>query len=543
MKKSVQLIAWFIGLMSPAVFAQSPDSKNDASTPKTEAQILSNDPIVAMLDSLVKLNSRIRYNSINTAIPNSKLAASEIPAYTSEDLRNRLKKIASPISLDYNEQVKAYIDLYAVRKRELTATIIGLSQLYFPLFEQMLDQQGLPLEFKYLAVIESALNPLAVSKCGATGLWQFMYETGRQYKLDINSYVDERKDPHASTMAACQYFKNMYSIYHDWLLVIAAYNCGPGNVNRAIARSGGKKSFWEISKYLPQETRGYVPAFIAVNYVLHYSNEHNITPVQPAMSFFEVDTVLINHTLSFDQISSFIDVPVPVLQYLNPSYKKNIIPYTTQAQKLRLPANKASVFAANSNLIYKKVIEQEMMALTPVTPNINEANALFDFVTKETRIVHIVKRKENMIAIARMNKCSLAEIKEWNHLKNNKVHNGQKLILYATVTQKIQRKTDTTKSEMDVSDKTCSIDSISMAVNSVPLDDSTVKHQNTSRNTKGIHPKTIKYVYHTIQRGDTLWNIAQRYHNSSIEKIREINNSRDLKRLLPGTKIKVAIVS
>jgi membrane-bound lytic murein transglycosylase D len=541
MKKSILLVICAFCVSLAHVWAQGTETKNSATPSKSEPVLLSNDPIVAMLDSLVKLNSRIHYTAITTSGQNTgKFNSAEvIPAYTAEDCRLRIKKIASPIALDYNEQVKAYIDLYAVRKRELTATIIGLSHLYFPMFEQMLDQQGLPLEFKYLAVIESALNPLAVSKCGATGLWQFMYETGRQYNLDINSYVDERKDPHASTMAACQYFKNMYSIYHDWLLVIAAYNCGPGNVNRAIARSGGKKSFWEISKFLPQETRGYVPAFIAVNYVLHYSNEHNITPVQPAMSFFEVDTVLINHTLSFDQISTFIDVPVPVLQYLNPSYKKNIIPYTTQAQKLRLPANKASVFAANSNQIYKKVIEQEMMAMTPVTPNINDANALFDFVTKETRIVHVVKRKENMLAIAKSNKCSLAEIKEWNHLKNIRVRPGQKLIIYATVTQKIQRRTDVVKSEPELSDKTCSLDSSAQLANNAILEDSTLK--NGTHQTKANHKAHVKYVYHTIQRGDTLWNIAQRYHISSIEKLREINNSKDLKRLLPGTKIKVAI--
>jgi membrane-bound lytic murein transglycosylase D len=336
----------------------------------------------------------------------------------------------------------------------------------------------------------------------------------------------------------------MYSIYHDWLLVIAAYNCGPGNVNRAIARSGGKKNFWEISKFLPQETRGYVPAFIAVNYVLRYSAEHNINPVQPALSFFEVDTVLINHTLSFDQISSSIDVPVAVLQYLNPSYKKNIIPYTTQAQKLRLPANKASVFAANSNQIYKKVIEQEMMAMTPVTPNINEANALFDFVTKETRIVHVVKRRENMVAIAKNNRCSLADIKEWNHLKNNRVRPGQKLIIYATVTQKIQRRTDTTKNDIDIADKTCTIDSGSslLTSNSTNADDSTIRTDGRHNKGSNLSKGKVKYIYHTIQRGDTLWNIAQRYHNSSIEKIREINSSKDLKRLLPGTKIKVAIV-
>ncbi len=546
MKKTIRLLMWMLGLGSVSAFAQSSDTKNSVQLPvKSEALILSNDPIVAMLDSLVKQNSRIRYNTNAAAHQgNGKYKPSEIPVYTADDCRERLRKIVSPISLDYNEQVKAYIDLYAVRKRELTATIMGLSQLYFPMFEQILDQQNLPLEFKYLAVIESALNPLAVSRCGATGLWQFMYETGRQYHLDITSFVDERKDPHASTMAACQYFKNMYSIYHDWLLVIAAYNCGSGNVNRAIARSGGKTNFWEISKFLPQETRGYVPAFIAVNYVLNYSNEHNIIPVPPAMSFFEVDTVLIDHTLTFDQVSSAIDVPVAVLEYLNPSYKKDIIPYTYQAQKLRLPANKASVFAANTDVIYKRAIEQENLVLAPSAPAVNDGDAIFDYTTKEVKQIHVVKRRESMIAIAQSYRCSLKEIKEWNHLENIKVRPGQKLIMYATVTQKIKRHTDLAKEEDGLSDKTCIIDSASSALGntSIIADDSNEKDDTKAASAKGSKGK-VKYIYHIIQRGDTLWNIAQRYQNGSIQKIRDINDSRDLKRLLPGTKIKVAVAS
>lgn len=545
MKKTIRLLMWMLGLGSVSAFAQSSDTKISAQSPvNSEVQLLSNDPIVAMLDSLVKLNSRNRFNAINAAAAGTnKYKPSDIPSYTPEECRERLKKIISPISLDYNEQVKAYIDLYAVRKKDLTATIMGLSQLYFPMFEQTLDQQGLPLEFKYLAVIESALNPLAVSRCGATGLWQFMYQTGKEYNLNVTSYIDERKDPQASTLAACQYFKRMYAIYHDWLLVIAAYNCGPGNVNKAIARSGGKRNFWEISKYLPQETRGYVPAFIAVNYVLNYPNEHNIVPVPPAMSYYEVDTVLVHHTLSFDQISSTIDVPVSVLQYLNPSYKKNIIPFDSKAQKLRLPLHKASVFAANTDLIYKRVIEEDNLALAPSAID-EKADALFDYTTKEVKKIHIVKRNQSMVSIAQAYRCSLKEIKEWNRLKSTKLRPGQKLIMYATVTQKIKRRPDTAKHDQGLADKTGSVDSASATTaNTTALADKNNIKENVKAVKGTVAKEKVKYIYHIVQRGDTLWNLAQRYQNGSVQKIREINQGRDLKKLLPGTKIKVAVAS
>ena len=242
--------------------------------------IMVKDPIVAMLDSLVNINHVIRYSYLN---PDNKQPESTtgfgVPSFSDEEYALRMSRIPTPIRLTYNQSVKNYIDLYSLRRRELTSRIMGLSNLYFPMFEEVLDREGLPLEFKYLSVVESALNPLAVSPMGATGLWQFMFNTGKLYDLKVTSYLDDRKDPYKSTVAACKYFKDMYSIYGDWLLVIASYNCGPGNVNRAINRSGGKTNFWEIEKYLPSETRGYVPAFIAVCYLMNYSREHNLFPI------------------------------------------------------------------------------------------------------------------------------------------------------------------------------------------------------------------------------------------------------------------------
>jgi membrane-bound lytic murein transglycosylase D len=282
------------------------------SNPVTDTKLV-NDPIIELLDSLVMLNNIIRFNSISnneTGITSIK----DVPNYSDEIYEQRIGKIYSPIPLVYNEEVKKYIDLYAFKRRGLTSRVMGLSELYFPLFEEILDKEGLPMEFKYLSIVESALNPIAVSKMGATGLWQFMYNTGKMYNLKIDSYYDERMDPIKATHAACRYFKNMYDIYGDWLLVIAAYNCGPGNVNKAIRRSGGKTNFWEIAKFLPAETRGYVPAFIAVTYVMNYASEHQIFPVQPAYNYFEVDTLAVDKSVSLKKISAAVNFPLDVIK-------------------------------------------------------------------------------------------------------------------------------------------------------------------------------------------------------------------------------------
>ena len=233
--------------------------------------------------------------------------------------------------------------MYSVRRREQVAYMLTLGDYYFPLFEEMLDRHGLPLELKYLPVIESALNPVAVSRMGATGLWQFMLKTGQGYGLEVNSLVDERRDPYKSTEAAVRYLKDLYSIYGDWNLVIAAYNCGPGNVNKAIARSGGKQDYWEIYYRLPRETRGYVPAFIAANYIMNYYAEHNICPMKPN-DFQALDTVHVNQEIHFGQIAEILDIPVNELQRLNPQFKRDIVPGNYKPYALVLPTKKMIAF-------------------------------------------------------------------------------------------------------------------------------------------------------------------------------------------------------
>ena len=309
-------------------------------------------PVAAMLDSLANLqffdksNNLYDVNYSNT----HNFAKDFVPFYSDEVYQERFAQLekTSPIPLVYNRQVKEMIELYAVKKRALTERMLGLAQLYFPMIEELLDRYGIPLEMKYLAIVESALNPIARSPVGAGGLWQFMYGTGKQYNLDVNSYVDDRSDPYKATIAACKHLNDLYKVHKNWLLVLAAYNSGTGNVTKAIRRSGGKTSFWEISPYLPQETKGYVPAFIAVTYVMNHASDHNLIPRMPIFKYHEIDTVLVKDFLTFDVLSERLNVSKDELLFLNPAYRKGVIPSTSEKSYfLRLPKRCVADFVNN----------------------------------------------------------------------------------------------------------------------------------------------------------------------------------------------------
>ncbi len=504
------------------------------------------DPIAAMLDSLVNLNyiQRLNFASAGSVKDNS-FKPYEIPVYADDIYSKRIQKIQTPIPLAFNSQVKEYIDLYSVRKRGLTERVMGLANLYFPMYEQVLDQQGLPLEFKYLSIVESALNPMAVSRCGATGLWQFMYGTGKLYNLKVNSFIDERKDPLKSTTAACQYFKNMYDIYHDWLLVIAAYNCGAGNVNKAIARSGGKTNFWDISPYLPRETRGYVPAFIAVTYLMNYPSEHNLTAVPPVISYFEADTVMVDQKISLREIADATGLPVDLLSYLNPVYKKGIIPDGDESYALRLPSNKINTYLTNLENIFKSsepdatamVTEEDGSPIDPTT-----------YVSKVVKKYHTVKRGEHLSTIANRYCCTSTDIKRWNKLRSTKIHSGQKLLVFVTSKQKVEPRAavETTTSVLTALNKTSKKEDSSATVTKTDGTSDSVVSKSDSKITGSVSPRTktsiqnSKFVYHIVQPGDTLWNIAKRYEGVTVEELKSINrlSSNQLK---PGTKLKVII--
>ena len=506
----------------------------------TGENLAQQDPIAEMLDSLVTLNNVIRFNNQNTFGSGVTAGVKTIPQYSDEIYAQRIAKIYSPIPLVYNEQVKQYIDLYAYRKRELTSRVLGLSNLYFPLFEEILDKEGLPLEFKYLSVVESALNPIAVSRVGATGLWQFMYNTGKIYDLKINSYYDERRDPVKASYAACRYFKDMYKIYGDWLLVIAAYNCGAGNVNKAIKRAGGQKDFWAISRYLPAETRGYVPAFIAVTYVMNYSTEHHIFPVEPAFNYFEVDTVAIDRNVSLKKIADAIDLPLDVVTYLNPIYKRGVIPDTENSNYLRLPTSKLAAFIAAEPTLYDPIVTPvpQFASNTVIDTQVDadavqqlSADGSYKMVTKKVKKNYTVRSGDNLSALSKKFDCTTADLKSWNKLNKNTLLKGQRLTYYTQVTVKVPVPSSDAVAKNDSG--TSQPDKI--ADSSITSESSVAQTKTTTTtNQPGV-------VYHMVQKGDTLWNIAQRYEGATVEQIMKINKINNTTNLKPGTKLKVKV--
>jgi len=338
---------------------------------------------------------------------------------------DRLYRLPSEMELSFNHVVRSYIEMYSVRRREQVAYMLTLGDYYFPLFEEMLDRHGLPLELKYLPVIESALNPVAVSRMGATGLWQFMLKTGQGYGLEVNSLVDERRDPYKSTEAAVRYLKDLYSIYGDWNLVIAAYNCGPGNVNKAIARSGGKQDYWEIYYRLPRETRGYVPAFIAANYIMNYYAEHNICPMKPN-DFQALDTVHVNQEIHFGQIAEILDIPVNELQRLNPQFKRDIVPGNYKPYALVLPTKKMIAFIDKKDEILN-CRRSTYFAHRLDTDRYLKGGSTS--VGSDGVVYYRVKKGDNLSKIAKRNGVTVAQLKSWNNLKSTFLSIGKQLIV------------------------------------------------------------------------------------------------------------------
>ncbi len=522
MKQTIQsgskasLLVVMMFLISISGIAQVPSSKAIAVEDNY-------DPIVANLDSLVNLHYIEKLNeSTESGFPSSNFQGTEVPVYANDIYAKRIQKIQTEIPLTFNSQVKEYLELYAVKRRALTQRVMGLSNLYFPMYEQILDEQGLPLEFKYLSIVESALNPVAVSRMGATGLWQFMLATGRMYDLKVNSLIDERRDPVKSTYAACAYFKDMYAIYNDWLLVIAAYNCGAGNVNKAIARSGGKRTFWEISAYLPKETRGYVPAFIAVTYLLNYSAEHNLVPIAPKLTYFETDTILVDQKVTLREIAAAVGMSLEDLTYLNPVYKRGIIPESEEALELRLPSSKINTYLANVDQIYKK---SELDVVPFLASEIKEETKSSASVSGLVKKKHHIRSGEHLQSIANRYRCSVNDLKRWNNLNSSRLIAGN----YLTVYVKGAKKTIATSTEPKSAKSNNSTSSVQPRSNG--------ESKQADAITSSQNPRI---VYHVVEPGDTLWDIAKRYDGVTVQQIKDANRLSS-NNLVVGTKLKVLI--
>ena len=429
--------------------------------------------VMEMLDLVSSISTtRDVYLDIDTAIWNKYgFRRDEVPTYDDSVYMQRIQTLAfeTTIPLTFNSHVKSFIDLYANRRRQQSSRMLGLSYVYFPMFEEYLSKYDLPLELKYLAMVESALNPTAGSRAGAKGLWQFMKGTGSEYGLRVSTLVDDRFDPEKETDAACQYLKSLYARYEDWFLVLAAYNSGPGTVNKAILRARGVKNYWAIWPYLPAETRGYVPAFIAVTYVMNYAAEHNLYPVNPGLLLHGTDTVMVRDRVAFDQINECIGVPMEDLVFFNPQYTKRIVPGTKDyPYSLRMPTKFTLRFVQLEDSIYSYVSKSEK-AREIIEEKVEKMSDSF---------VHVVKKGESLGSIARKYHVTVANIKQWNHLKRETIHVGQRLTIYRSGAPMAQVSKSTKSGTKSSSGKTTST--------------STVKT-------------------HTVKKGETLNSIARKY--------------------------------
>lgn len=441
-------------------------------------------------------------------------------------IRERLAKLPTVIDMPYNQIVRSYIDRYTQRGREQVTVLLGLSHYYLPIFEQALEERNLPLELKYLPVIESGLNPNAVSKHGAAGLWQFMLATAKGLGMEVNSLVDERRDPYLSSKLAAKYLSDLYATYGDWSLAIAAYNCGPGDVNKAIRRAGGdpkKHDFWSIYEYLSPETRGYVPMFIAANYVMNYYPEHNISPVIPTKPLV-TDTLHLTDRVHFNQISSVLDIPVDELRILNPQFRADIIPGSVEhPYTLVLPSQQIHAYLMSENEIknldadkYSRRITVEPGELNPVAAveapatEINaETETLPVATSPETKgirtVTHKVKPGESIASIAQIYSVLPEDIKSWNSLRRNAVRTGQ-----------ILRINTATAVGEDESPLTASVTQVSTVQ---PATTTTSAAKATKPASKAKTPTTST---HKVKSGETLSSISKKY-GVSIADIKKAN--------------------
>ena len=354
------------------------------------------------------------------------------PVFEKEVYIDRLSRIPSIIEMPYNDVVQKFIDRYSGRLRHSVSYMLGASNFYMPIFEEALEAYELPLELRYMPVIESALNPTAVSRAGATGLWQFMLPTGKRYGLNVNSLVDERRDPIKSSYAAAQYLSDLYKVFGDWTLVIAAYNCGPEQVNKAIRRSNGERDYWKIYPYLPKETRGYVPAFIAANYIMTYYCDHNICPMKTRLPA-KTDTLMLSKNVHLEQIAAVCGVSIDELRALNPAYRRDVIPGATELSCLRLPQTEVGKFIDNEDSIYNYKSEELMAKRTEVEVNKQAASTTSSKRSatrrkSRTRARYVTIRSgQTLSELAEKHGTSVSRLKRLNGLKGTSIRAGKKL--------------------------------------------------------------------------------------------------------------------
>ncbi|WP_034042378.1 LysM peptidoglycan-binding domain-containing protein [Wocania ichthyoenteri] len=443
---------------------------------------------------LEELYSNNLFDTIYKSVTELTYEPVDYPELHTDTLKRRLKELdaRTPFNVEYNPALESVIKSYLKRRRKHLQKLMTLSAFYFPMFEEELDKHDIPLEIKYLAIVESALKPRAKSRVGATGLWQFMFGTGKEHGLDVSSYVDERSDPIKSTKAAAEYLTRLYKIFGDWDLALAAYNSGPGNVTKAIRRSGGYQNYWNIRHNLPRETAGYLPAFLANMYIFEYAEAHGFKKLKPEFALIETDTVRVKHMITLDQVSEVTGTPIEQLQFLNPSYKLDIIPFIEKENyALRLPRDVVGSFVNNEEKIYAFVKEEFAKREKPL-PQFFNAN---------DKIRYRVRSGDYLGKIARKYGVRVSQIKQWNGLRSNNLKIGQRLTIYP-------RK---------------------------PY----VASSSSTKKVAKTKPISGNVTTYTVKSGDSLWSISQKFPGVSVQNIKDWNDISGNK-LKPGMKLKIS---
>ena len=471
-----------------AVYTKEPIVNDSLSIKDT----LKDDEFVAGIDEkwLEELYSNSLYDTIYASVSDLDYSEIDYPELPTDTLKKRLQKLnaKTPFNIEYNPALESVIKRFLKDRRQSLERLLGLSHFYFPMFEYELDKYDLPLEIKYLAIVESALKPRAKSRVGATGLWQFMFTTGKMYGLDVSSYVDERSDPVKSTEAAAKYLAKLYEIFGDWDLALAAYNSGPGNVTKAIRRSGGYENYWNIRNYLPRETAGYLPAFLATMYIFEYADEHGFNKQKPMFNYVETDTIRVKQMITLDQVSEVTGVNIEALQFLNPSYKLDIIPYIEDENYvLRLPKEAIGVFVSNEETIYAFAQSEFDKREKPLP----------QFFEEDTKTRYTVRTGDYLGKIARKFGVRVNDIKRWNGLRSNNIRAGQRLTIYIRSPR------------------------------------STTAVTNSNESSLG------EVKVYIVRQGDSLWSIAQKFPGVSVQNIKDWNGISGNK-LKPGMKLKVS---
>ena len=478
---------------------------------------IDSEKITTDLDSLVNTwYVRLALKN-NTGSDQADTAAVQVPDSIYE---KRLGKINSIIKLPFNSIIRNHIEVYTLKQREKFCAVLGLMDYYFPMIEDIFDSYGLPAELKYMAVIESALNANAVSRAGATGLWQFMYSTGRFYGLTINSVVDERRDPVKSTHAAAQYLKDLYSIYNDWTLVIAAFNCGPGNVNKAVRRSGNNKDYWQIYYHLPRETRGYIPQYVAAVYAIDYYPEHNLQPLTLNIPV-ATDTIMISKDIHLRQISEVMDIPLGELRALNPQYRTGLVPGSSKPFALTLPLSHLGDFIDLNDSIRNYKPDIYLSKTTRIADPTRSTYMPADIKGK-TKLVYTVKEGDNLGYISEWYHVGLSQLKYWNNLYRNTIKVGQRLAVFVDPNKR---------------DNYSKINSMSFAEKQASIGKS-VSSGTVIRNT-ATQDSDGEFIIYTVRYGDTIWDIVKKFDDVSTTDILTLNNIADPQKIQVGQKLKI----